>query len=206
MARRNTDPIWKKRLRQKPRSARSAVVLKLLKGFEQSQWWDPERIRAKQFKQMSELPAHAQQTVSHYGRTLGRVDPHNIKSMMAGSWHDLPILQRDTVNRLGDGQLSRDIEGKLAVIRSSEKGFASYPQGAHQNSWGDDLVFKTGHGMSLNFNTSIPDMRNGSPGTSPTTSSPYPMSSNALLPTAWIVALRCQALRRCRPMASGAPS
>ena len=205
MIKRNTDTIWKKRLRQKPRTVRSAVVLKQLKGFEQSQWWDIERIEAKQFKQLSELLAHAQQTIAHYARTLGHVNPHDIKSLMAGRWLSLPVLKRETVNRLGDGLLSRaiptshggldpiytsgttgrpirvvrtgyaltywsaftirdciwhnrNIEGKLATIRSSDKDFALYPKGVHQDSWGGGLVFNTGSGIHLNFNTSIPDM------------------------------------------------
>ena len=202
----NTDPIWKKRLRQEPRSAKSAAVLNLLKGFEQSQWWDPDDIEARQFRQMSQLLAHVQLSISHYAQTLGHVNQHDVKSLMAGRWLDLPVLKRDTVNRLGDGLLSRaiprshgglnpiftsgttgrpvrvvrtryaltywsafttrdhiwhnrKIEGKLAAIRSSEKDFAPYPKGAHHIAWGSkDGVFKTGPAISLNVNTSIPDM------------------------------------------------
>ena len=122
MAKRNTDPIWKKRLRQKPRSARSALVLKLLKGLEQSQWWDFERIEARQFKQLSELLTHAQQTISHYARTLGHINPHDVEALKAGRWRDLPILKRDTLNRLDDGLLSRAIpasHGGLDAIYTS---------------------------------------------------------------------------------------
>ena len=46
----------------------------------------------------------------------------------------------------------------MAVIRSSDKDYALYPKGAHQESWGDGLVFNTGPSINLNFNTSIPDM------------------------------------------------
>ena len=59
MVKRDTDPIWTMRLHQKPRSKKSAPMLKLLKGFEQSQWWDPEDIKAKQFHHMS-LSGHRQ--------------------------------------------------------------------------------------------------------------------------------------------------
>ena len=59
MVKGDTDPIFKRRLHQKPRSKKSAPVLKLLKGFEQSQWWDPEDIKAKQFHHMS-LSGHRQ--------------------------------------------------------------------------------------------------------------------------------------------------
>ena len=179
---------------------------KLLKEFEKSQWWGPADIRIKQFQQMSKLLAHAQLTISHYASALGHVDPHDIESLMAGRWLDLPVLKRDTVNKLGDDLLSRDIPsshgsldpiytsgttgkpvrvvrssyaltywsaftardhiwhnrhimGTLAAIRSSEKDFALYPKGTHHIAWGSkDGVFKTGPSISLNVNTSIPDM------------------------------------------------
>ena len=54
---------------------------------------------------------------------------------------------------------NRDIKGTLAAIRSSEKGFAPYPTGAQHYAWGmKDGVFKSGPSVSLNLNTSIPDM------------------------------------------------
>ena len=203
---RPTDPIWEKRLRQEPRSAKSAPVLTLLRGFEQSQWWDPEDIEAGQFRQMSQLLGHAQLSISHYAQTLGHSNHHDVDSLMAGRWLDLPVLKRATVNRLGERLLSReipgshgglnpiftsgttgrpvrvvrtrhaleywsafttrdhiwhnrDIEGKLAAIRSSEKDFALYPKGARHLAWGSqDGVFKTGPSISLNLNTQIPDM------------------------------------------------
>jgi len=202
----DTDPIWKRRLRRKPRSKKSAAVLKLLKGFEQSQWWDPEDIEAKQFDQISQLLAHAQRSIAHYAETLGHVNPDDLQSLKTGRWFELPVLKRDTVNNLGDDLLSRtipkshgrlnpiytsgttgrpvrvirttfaliywsaftsrdhiwhnrNIKGKLAAIRSSEKDYALYPKGAHHNAWGSkDGVFKTGPSMSINVNTPIPDM------------------------------------------------
>lgn len=202
----DTDPIWKKRLRQKPRSEKAARVQKILKQLDVSQWWEPDDIAARQHKMMSQLLAHAQTSISHYSETLGHVNPHDVDSLGAGRWLDLPILTRDTVNRLGDGLLSRnvpkshgrldpiytsgttgepvrvvrtsyaleywsafttrdhiwhnrDIKGTLAAIRSSKKDFASYPDGARHLAWGSkDGVFKTGPSISLNVNTSIPQM------------------------------------------------
>ena len=122
MAKRDTDPIWKRRLRQKPRSAKNAPVLKLLKGFEQSQWWDADDIEAKQFRQMSQLLAHAQGSIPHYAATLGHVNPNDVDSLKAGRWLDLPVLKRDTVNKLGDGLLSSNIpksHGRLDPIYTS---------------------------------------------------------------------------------------
>ena len=206
MVKGDTDPIWQRRLRRKPRSKKSAPVLKLLKGFEQSQWWDPEDIEARQFRQMARLLAHAQGSISHYAEALGHVNPDDVESLKAGRWFDLPVLKRDTVNKLGEDLLSRtipkshgrlnpiytsgttgrpirvvrtlfalnywsaftardhiwhnrNIKGKLAAIRSSAKDVALYPKGARQIAWGSrDGVFKTGPSISLNLNTSIPDM------------------------------------------------
>ena len=54
---------------------------------------------------------------------------------------------------------NRNIKGTLAAIRSSEKGVALYPDGAHHVAWGSkNGVFKTGLSTSLNVNTSIADM------------------------------------------------
>ena len=167
---------------------------------------EPEDINAGQFKHLSSLLSHAQMSISHYASTTGHINPHDTVSLREGRWLELPILTRDTVNRLGDNLLSRsipkdhgsldpiytsgttgkpvrvirtkyaleywsaftsrdhiwhnrNIEGKLAAIRSSEKGFATYPDGAHHSAWGSrDGVFKTGACASLNVNTPIPDM------------------------------------------------
>jgi phenylacetate-CoA ligase len=104
-----THPIWKKRLRQKPRSDKGARIQQLLKVFEQSQWWDPADINKKQYEQAGRLLAHAQQSVSHYAKVAGHINPHDIISLQAGRWRDIPVLQRDTVNALGEGLLSRNI-------------------------------------------------------------------------------------------------
>ena len=99
MVRGATDPIWKKRLRQKPRSEKGARVQKLLKQFEVAQWRDPEDITARQFKQLSTLLNHAQRTIPHYAESTGHVDPLDEASLMAGRWLELPVLMRETVNR-----------------------------------------------------------------------------------------------------------
>ncbi len=117
-----TDPIWKKRLRQKPRSEKAARIQNLLKLFEQSQWWDPADIEKKQYAQASRLLAHAQQTVSHYANVSGHINPHDVDSLKAGRWLDIPVLERGTVNSLGDQLLSRNIplsHGSLDPIYTS---------------------------------------------------------------------------------------
>jgi len=201
-----TKPVWKKRLRQKPVSTKAADVQKILRKLEQSQWWEPDDLTSFQFKLLSGLLAHAQQSVSHYAQTLGHINPRDRASLAAGRWLDLPVLKRDTVNRLGEQLLSRaipenhgglnpiytsgttgrpvrvvrtqhtlqhwsaftardhiwhdrHIKGKLAAIRSSEKGFAAYPHGTIHEAWGSkDSVFRSGPAVSLNVNTPIPDM------------------------------------------------
>ena len=109
MAESRTDPIWHDRLRQPPRSAKAARVQDLLKRFEASQWRDPEDIAAAQFKQLSQVVSHAKRTIPHYAKTLGHVDSTDAKSLQSGRWLDLPVLERETVNQLGDGLLSRDV-------------------------------------------------------------------------------------------------
>ena len=210
MAESRTDPIWHDRLRQPPRSAKAARVQDLLKRFEASQWRDPEDIAAAQFKQLSQVVSHAKRTIPHYAKTLGHVDSTDAKSLQSGRWLDLPVLERETVNQLGDGLLSRDvpkshgrldstytsgttgrplravrtshaldywsafttrdhiwhnrnIEGTLAAIRplniETEKYVALYPEGARHVAWGaKDGVIRTGPSVTLNVNTSIPDM------------------------------------------------
>ena len=47
----------------------------------------------------------------------------------------------------------RDFKGKLAVMRSAEKGKAPYPDGSRSRIWGaSNNVFKTGPAVSLNLN------------------------------------------------------
>jgi phenylacetate-CoA ligase len=122
MAKSDTDPIWIKRLRQKPRSEKAERVQKILKKLEVSQWWDPEDITSKQFKLMARILAHAQATIPHYAETLGHVDAGDVKSLQAGRWLDLPVLERETVNKLGKDLISREIpksHGSLDPIYTS---------------------------------------------------------------------------------------
>ena len=206
MAEGATSPIWKSRLRRQPRSPRSARVLKLLKMFELSQWRAPEDIQKTQFKQLSALLRHARDTIGHYTNSLRHLPDIQDADLMSGALLEIPVLKRQTVNRLGEKLLSRnppanhggldpiytsgttglpvrvvrtghaldywsalttrdhiwhdrDINGTLAAIRSSEKGFAPYPDGIKHVAWGSkDGVFKTGPSISLNVATAIPDM------------------------------------------------
>jgi phenylacetate-CoA ligase len=201
-----TDPAWRKRLQQKPRSAKSRPILNLLKQFELSQWRDPEDIVTSQFRQMFLLLGHARSTIPHYANSCRHVTYGDPASLMDGSWLDIPVLKRQIVNKLGDDLLSRDIpkdhgaldpiytsgttglpvrvvrtqytlnywsaftardhiwhnrniDGTLAAIRSSEKGFAQYPDGTRHQAWGSkDGVFETGPSLSLNVGTAIPDI------------------------------------------------
>ena len=122
MAESRTDPIWHDRLRQPPRSAKAARVQDLLKRFEASQWRDPEDIAAAQFKQLSQVVSHAKRTIPHYAKTLGHVGSTDAKSLQSGRWLDLPVLERETVNQLGDGLLSRDVPSRtVASIRLTRR-------------------------------------------------------------------------------------
>ena len=54
---------------------------------------------------------------------------------------------------------NRDISKTLAAIRTSDKGFALYPNGQRHIAWGSkDGVFETGPSLSLNVGTAIDDM------------------------------------------------
>ena len=205
-ARGTTDPVWTERLRQSPRSEKAARIQRLLRQFEEIQWQDPDDILAGQFRQLSLLLAHARATIPHYAETLAGIDVEDAASLMAGSWLDIPVLRRQTVNRLGKDLLSRDmpdghgaldaiytsgttglpvrvvrsrytldywsafttrdhiwhnrdISKTLAAIRTSDKGFAQYPNGLRHVAWGSkEGVFKTGPSLSLNVGTAIDDM------------------------------------------------
>lgn len=116
------NDIWKKRLRQRPRSPRARIIQKLLLGFEKSQWKSPEEIQTSQFSDLSRFLSHAQQSVAHYAQALPpglALDP---ASLRGGSWLDVPVLKRATVNQLGDKLLSNAIpkdHGNLDPIYTS---------------------------------------------------------------------------------------
>ncbi|MBT3790785.1 MAG: phenylacetate--CoA ligase family protein [Alphaproteobacteria bacterium] len=117
-----TDPAWLERLKREPRSDKGHRILKLLRQCEQTQWHDPEDILATQFKQLSRLLGHAQSTIPHYAATTSHIKSGDVRSLAAGRWLDVPVLKRQTVNRLGKELLSRNIpqdHGSLNAIYTS---------------------------------------------------------------------------------------
>jgi phenylacetate-CoA ligase len=117
-----TDAIWEQRFQQKPRSEKAGHVLELLKAFETSQWHDPDDIRSRQFKKMSRLLDHARSSIPHYTRSTSHLTSVDASSLGDGGWLEVPVLKRQTVNRLGEKLLSENIptaHGGLNAIFTS---------------------------------------------------------------------------------------
>jgi len=118
----NANDIWKKRLRQPPRSPRARMVQKLLLGFDKSQWNSPDEMSALQYSELSRFLIHAQQSVQHYSEALPAGLALDPASLSDGAWLEVPVLKRATVNALGGKLLSNAIpkeHGNLDPIYTS---------------------------------------------------------------------------------------
>lgn len=89
---------------------RASMLLAMQFQLTQSQWWRPEVLRQQQFRQAENLLAHAMDTVPFYGehlRMLGH--PPGKDGVRPEAWAELPLLQREHIQRCGDALHSRQL-------------------------------------------------------------------------------------------------
>lgn len=86
---------------------RNATILALLYQFEQSQWWEPERLLAAQFEQLRPLAAHAYLTVPFYRERFAEagLTPADLDGPEA--WRRLPLLTRADIQAAGEDLVTR---------------------------------------------------------------------------------------------------
>lgn len=103
-------------------SAGGAAVLALQYQLEQSQWWSPEVLRAKQMEQLQGLLLHAHHTIGFYRERLGAAGYVAGQPVTDAIWQAIPILTRSEVQDAGDALLSSAIpvsHGKPNEVQTS---------------------------------------------------------------------------------------
>jgi len=101
---------------------RSAIMLSLLFQLEQSQWWDPERLQAAQFRQAAEVLRHARRTTPYYAERLSDIGWRYGQPLTADIWSELPLLRREDIQDAGERLHSRALpkgHGKTGAISTS---------------------------------------------------------------------------------------
>lgn len=78
-----------------------AALARMLAQLEDSQWRRPEALRAWQLEQATALLRHAVARVPHYAPLAARL-PAGDSPLDEAAWQSLPLLSRQTVQRLGD--------------------------------------------------------------------------------------------------------
>lgn len=87
-------------------SAGAATALAMQYQLEQSQWWSPEALQAMQLRQLSQLLAHAYETVPFYRERLGAASFDSAQGITPEQFDRLPLLSRQDVQRAGKSLLS----------------------------------------------------------------------------------------------------
>jgi phenylacetate-CoA ligase len=101
-------------------------LLALQFQLEQSQWWPPEVIEARQFEQLQQLLAHAQRTVPFYASRLGALGSGS--TIDRARWSGIPILTRQDVQLNKESLLSRTVPPQHgAVGETSSSGSTGRP-------------------------------------------------------------------------------
>ena len=88
---------------------RNATILALLYQFEQSQWWQPERLLASQFEQLGKLAAHAYLTVPFYRQRFEGAGLTPIDLEGPDTWRRLPLLTRADIQAAGEDLVTRSL-------------------------------------------------------------------------------------------------
>ena len=99
-----------------------ANVFALLHQFEQSQWWEPERLQARQLQQIQQLVSHAAETVPFYRGQLKDVAGLTDGQLTMELFRQIPILTRTDVQDHGDALVTSLMppgHGELSVVKTS---------------------------------------------------------------------------------------
>src|SRR3990172_13194957 len=92
-------------------------LLALQLQFEQSQWWPPEVIEARQFQQLQQVLAHAQQTVPFYGPRLAAAGFDPRTPLDRELWSRIPVKTRRDVQLNKEALTSRAIPHEHGTVR-----------------------------------------------------------------------------------------
>jgi len=107
-------------------SPHGAQLLALQFQFEQSQWWSPDALRARQMAQLATLLHFARDTVPYYREALPEIDPR--QPLAPDDWLKLPRLTRQNVLLKKNDLVSRDIPPSHgAVSETSTSGSSGRP-------------------------------------------------------------------------------
>jgi phenylacetate-CoA ligase len=109
-------------------------LLALQLQLEQSQWWPPELIEARQFEQLQQVLVHAWRTVPFYAQRLAAVDPN--APIDRERWTRIPILTRQDVQLNKESLLSRAVPPQHGTVReSSSSGSTGRPLTLHTTDY-----------------------------------------------------------------------
>jgi phenylacetate-CoA ligase len=124
--------------------AAASRVLALEFQLQQSQWWPPEVIEARQFEQLQHVLAHAQLTVPFYRQRPAAIDLR--APLDRERWMRIPILSRQALQLNKDALLSRAVPAQHgAVGEVSSSGSTGRPFTIHAT----DYVSLMGHVFTL---------------------------------------------------------
>jgi phenylacetate-CoA ligase len=69
----------------------------LLFQLEQSQWWTPQDIKAKQLHQLGHLVTHASDTIPYYNKRLKEAGLDFKGKITEKQWESIPLLRREDI-------------------------------------------------------------------------------------------------------------
>jgi len=100
----------------------SQRLMSILFQLEQSQWWAPETIQERQFRQATALLRHARETVPYYRDKPGSTGNSTGKAASPEGWASIPVLLREDVQAAGVGLHSARIpkgHGRTLKVQTS---------------------------------------------------------------------------------------
>ena len=75
----------------------AAMLLALLRQYDESQWWSPEKLLSAQLEQLTRLATHAVRTVPFHAERLKKAGFTPGHRMTPEIWNRLPVLTREDV-------------------------------------------------------------------------------------------------------------
>lgn len=106
----------------------AATRLALLQQLEESQWWQPDMLRAHQFGQLTILLRHAMASVPYYAERLRAAGVPARKPLTPEIWQRIPLLRREDIQEAGTALHSKAVpKGHQPLTKISSSGSTGKP-------------------------------------------------------------------------------
>jgi phenylacetate-CoA ligase len=136
----------------------AAILMALLRQYQESQWRSAEQLHEEQFRQLTILSEHAARTVPFHAARLAAAGFRPGSAMTPEIWSRLPVLSRDDVRDLGEKLRASSIPQALGPTNEAASGGSTgIPVRVLKTAF-DGLMWQAAHLREFDWKTIDPEL------------------------------------------------